>query len=97
MRKVKYPITKQQLLFLQESYHTDKKISKSLNISVSRVCQLRKFFGIPIFTIGKENHLRNRFIYTSFKENNISKKELSVKCGLSLMTITRIIKFFKEK
>ena len=95
--KKQFPITKSQLLYLQNIHHTDLKISNILNITVARVCQLRKKYGILIFTKGRDNYPRNKFIYTSFKESNTSKLELAKKNNLSIKTIIRIIQFFQKK
>jgi hypothetical protein len=92
MRKALFPIKKLQLLHLQNLHHTDSKIANILNVTSARVCQLRKRFGIPVFTVGRDNYQRNKFIYTVFKESNVSKKELSRKNNLSYKTIIRIIK-----
>jgi hypothetical protein len=97
MRNIHFPITQGQMVLLQDKYHTDSKIAKQLNITVSRVCQIRKKYGISLYSINKENKSRNRFINIDFKEAGMSKKELSVKYKLSLMTITRILKSFKGK
>jgi Mor family transcriptional regulator len=97
MRNVYFPITQSQLLQLKDIHHTDLKISKILNLSVARVCQLRKKFGISIYPSRKENKIRNKIIYREFKETKILKKNLALKYNLSIMTIIRIIKSFKEK
>jgi len=97
MRKVLFKITKRQLVHLQSLHHTDAEIAAVLNLSSTRVYQLRKKFGIPIYTIGKHNRSRNRFIYTSFIENNIPKIELARTYGLSFKTISRIIDSFKQE
>ena len=90
-------ITKQQFIDFQHKYHTDSKLSKVLDLSISRICQLRKFYGIPVYTIKKENRIRDRFIYRMFKENKISKKELAKNNNLSYKTILRIIKDYDNK
>jgi hypothetical protein len=97
MRKVLFKITKRQLVHLQSIHHTDSEIAKVLELSSARVYQLRKEHGIPIYTIGKHNRSRNRFIYTSFTENHIPKRELSKTYKLSFKTISRIIDSFKQE
>lgn len=97
MRKDLHPIQRHQLLHLQRIHHTDSKIAKALNVTPSRVCQLRKKFDIPVFTIGKDNYKRNKFIYNIFKEQRVSKKELARINNLSYKTVIRIIKSLQKE
>ena len=92
-----FPVTKSQLFYLQDTYHTDLKISKILNITIARVCQLRKKYGIPIFSKSRDNYARNKFIYIAFKESNMSKSELASKNNLSIKTVKRIVQFFQKE
>ena len=97
MMKREFSTTKLQMIKFQNKFHTDNKIAKALNISISRVCQLRQLFGIPIFSSNKEKKLRNKFIYMELQDSNVTRKELAEKYGVSVMTISRIIKSFQEK
>jgi hypothetical protein len=97
MRAKQLSITKSQFIDLQKMYHTDYKIAKVLDLSVSRVCQIRKHYHISIYPIGKENLFRNKFIYKTFRENKITKKELAKRNYLSYKTITRIIQSFEKE
>lgn len=89
--KRKIPISKYQLLYLQNYYHLDSKIAEILNVSVSRVCQLRKKYNIPVFNIEKHNFIRNNFVCELIKENKASKQEIAKTYGISVKTVTRII------
>jgi len=97
MRNIQFPVTKLQLINLQNTYHTDYKIAKVLNLSIARISQLRKKYNIPIYNIKKDNYKRDRFIYNSFVENKTKIKQLASQNDLSIMTIRRIIKSFQEK
>jgi len=97
MRKQNIEITKLQLLKLQEMYKTDLIIAKMLNLSVARICQLRKKFGISIITSKSENIKRNNDIYKMFTFNHMSKKDLSKAFNLTQKTIRMVLKSFKGK
>lgn len=97
MKHIRIAASRAQIVYLQEVHHTDKKIAQALNLTVARVCQLRKQYGIPVYTVSKDNYRRNRFIYIAYIENKVSKKELADKNGLSIKTITRIIQSLERK
>lgn len=94
MKKLITPVTAQQMVQLQLNHHTDLKISKVLGVTVARVCQLRKQFGIPIFSAKKDNSSRNRFVYNSVKEGKATKVEIAKANNISVKTVDRIVKGF---
>jgi intein-encoded DNA endonuclease-like protein len=97
VRKQQLTISKSQLIYLQTVHHTDLKIAKILNTSPSRICQIRKIYNIPVYPIKKSKRIRDRFVYRTFKENKISKKDLAKNNKLSYKTILRIINSFQKE